>query len=81
MVKYDRNGFKARPRQLILTQTAAYVVDEAKIKQKVQYTTLKGEPPTWYGCDAWGLNLSGHLQNRFASNFHNGLLVENSNEV
>uniref|UniRef100_A0A674A592 Myosin IH n=1 Tax=Salmo trutta TaxID=8032 RepID=A0A674A592_SALTR len=34
VVKYDRNGFKARPRQLILTQTAAYVVDEAKIKQK-----------------------------------------------
>uniref|UniRef100_A0A8C7NM96 Myosin IHa n=1 Tax=Oncorhynchus mykiss TaxID=8022 RepID=A0A8C7NM96_ONCMY len=42
VVKYDRNGFKPRPRQLILTQTAAYVVDEAKIKQKVQYTTLKG---------------------------------------
>uniref|UniRef100_A0A8C8ISU8 Myosin motor domain-containing protein n=1 Tax=Oncorhynchus tshawytscha TaxID=74940 RepID=A0A8C8ISU8_ONCTS len=35
VVKYDRNGFKPRPRQLILTQTAAYVVDEAKIKQKV----------------------------------------------
>uniref|UniRef100_A0A8C7QWR1 Myosin IHa n=1 Tax=Oncorhynchus mykiss TaxID=8022 RepID=A0A8C7QWR1_ONCMY len=51
VVKYDRNGFKPRPRQLILTQTAAYVVDEAKIKQKVQYTTLKGEPTTWYGCD------------------------------
>uniref|UniRef100_A0A4W5QF64 TH1 domain-containing protein n=1 Tax=Hucho hucho TaxID=62062 RepID=A0A4W5QF64_9TELE len=42
VVKYDRNGFKPRPRQLILTQTAAYVVDEAKIKQRVQYTTLKG---------------------------------------
>uniref|UniRef100_A0A8C7QVH5 Myosin IH n=1 Tax=Oncorhynchus mykiss TaxID=8022 RepID=A0A8C7QVH5_ONCMY len=35
IVKYDRNGFKARPRQLILTQTAAYVVDDAKIKQRV----------------------------------------------
>uniref|UniRef100_A0A8C7QS50 Myosin IH n=1 Tax=Oncorhynchus mykiss TaxID=8022 RepID=A0A8C7QS50_ONCMY len=43
IVKYDRNGFKARPRQLILTQTAAYVVDDAKIKQRVLYTTLKGE--------------------------------------
>uniref|UniRef100_A0A8C8MH16 Myosin IHa n=1 Tax=Oncorhynchus tshawytscha TaxID=74940 RepID=A0A8C8MH16_ONCTS len=42
IVKYDRNGFKARPRQLILTQTAAYVVDDAKIKQRVLYTTLKG---------------------------------------
>uniref|UniRef100_A0A8C8JHS2 Myosin IHa n=1 Tax=Oncorhynchus tshawytscha TaxID=74940 RepID=A0A8C8JHS2_ONCTS len=44
IVKYDRNGFKARPRQLILTQTAAYVVDDAKIKQRVLYTTLKGDP-------------------------------------
>ncbi|XP_023835053.1 unconventional myosin-Ih-like [Salvelinus sp. IW2-2015] len=42
IVKYDRNGFKARPRQLILTQTAAYVVDDAKIKQRVLHTTLKG---------------------------------------
>uniref|UniRef100_A0A4W5MNA6 TH1 domain-containing protein n=1 Tax=Hucho hucho TaxID=62062 RepID=A0A4W5MNA6_9TELE len=42
IVKYDRNGFKARPRQLILTQTAAYVVDDAKIKQRVLYTTLNG---------------------------------------
>ncbi|XP_045082991.1 unconventional myosin-Ih-like [Coregonus clupeaformis] len=42
MVKYDRNGFKPRPRQLILTHMAAYVVDDAKIKQRVLYTTLKG---------------------------------------
>ncbi|XP_068166491.1 unconventional myosin-Ih [Antennarius striatus] len=42
VIKYDRNGFKPRPRQLILTQTAAYVVDEAKIKQRVLYTSLKG---------------------------------------
>ncbi|CAB1319438.1 unnamed protein product, partial [Coregonus sp. 'balchen'] len=42
VVKYDRNGFKPRPRQLILTQMAAYAVDEAKIKQRVQYTNLKG---------------------------------------
>ncbi|KAK7934092.1 hypothetical protein WMY93_004988 [Mugilogobius chulae] len=40
--KYDRNGFKPRTRQLILTQTAAYLVEEAKIKQRVLYTSLKG---------------------------------------
>ncbi|XP_055080387.1 unconventional myosin-Ih isoform X2 [Periophthalmus magnuspinnatus] len=42
VIKYDRNGFKPRPRQLILTQTAAYVVEDAKIKQRVLYTSLKG---------------------------------------
>uniref|UniRef100_A0A3Q2PI52 TH1 domain-containing protein n=1 Tax=Fundulus heteroclitus TaxID=8078 RepID=A0A3Q2PI52_FUNHE len=42
VTKYDRNGFKPRPRQLILTQTAAYVLEEAKVKQRVSYTALKG---------------------------------------
>ncbi|XP_056231513.1 unconventional myosin-Ih [Seriola aureovittata] len=42
VIKYDRNGFKPRPRQVILTQAAAYVVEEAKIKQRVLYTFLKG---------------------------------------
>uniref|UniRef100_A0A3Q3JI70 Myosin IHa n=1 Tax=Monopterus albus TaxID=43700 RepID=A0A3Q3JI70_MONAL len=42
IIKYDRNGFKPRPRQLILTQTAAYVIEKAKIKQRVLYTALKG---------------------------------------
>ncbi|XP_053861970.1 unconventional myosin-Ih isoform X1 [Malaclemys terrapin pileata] len=42
VVKYDRNGFKARERQLLLTQSAAYVVEMAKIKQKIDYATLKG---------------------------------------
>ncbi|XP_012718841.2 unconventional myosin-Ih [Fundulus heteroclitus] len=42
VTKYDRNGFKPRPRQLVLTQTAAYVVEEAKVKQRVSYTALKG---------------------------------------
>uniref|UniRef100_A0A7N8X8G2 TH1 domain-containing protein n=1 Tax=Mastacembelus armatus TaxID=205130 RepID=A0A7N8X8G2_9TELE len=42
VIKYDRNGFKPRPRQVILTQTAAYVIEEAKIKQRVPYTSLKG---------------------------------------
>ncbi|KAK2837302.1 hypothetical protein Q5P01_014514 [Channa striata] len=42
VIKYDRNGFKPRPRQLVLTKTAAYVIEEAKIKQRVLYTSLKG---------------------------------------
>ncbi|TDH12832.1 hypothetical protein EPR50_G00050340 [Perca flavescens] len=42
VIKYDRNGFKPRPRQLILTKTAAYVIEEAKIKQRVLYTSLNG---------------------------------------
>ncbi|XP_075875661.1 unconventional myosin-Ih [Nelusetta ayraudi] len=42
VIKYNRNGFKPRPRQLILTQVAAYVIEEAKIKQRVLYTVLKG---------------------------------------
>ncbi|XP_054587690.2 unconventional myosin-Ih [Nothobranchius furzeri] len=42
VIKYDRNGFKPRPRQLILTQAAAYMVEEAKIKQRVAYSSLKG---------------------------------------
>ncbi|XP_028312554.1 unconventional myosin-Ih isoform X2 [Gouania willdenowi] len=42
VIKYDRTGFKPRPRQLVLTQTAAYVIEEAKIKQRVLYTSLKG---------------------------------------
>ncbi|XP_013859201.1 unconventional myosin-Ih [Austrofundulus limnaeus] len=42
VVKYDRNGFRPRPRQLIFTQEAAYLIEEAKIKQRIDYTSLKG---------------------------------------
>ncbi|XP_057161707.1 unconventional myosin-Ih [Ursus arctos] len=42
VIKYDRKGFKARQRQLLLTQKAAYVVELARIKQKIEYSTLKG---------------------------------------
>ncbi|XP_076007246.1 unconventional myosin-Ih [Genypterus blacodes] len=41
-IKYDGKGFKPRPRQLILTKAAAYLVEEAKIREKVLYTSLKG---------------------------------------
>uniref|UniRef100_A0A8C5P591 Myosin 1H n=1 Tax=Jaculus jaculus TaxID=51337 RepID=A0A8C5P591_JACJA len=42
VIKYDRKGFKARQRQLLLTQRAAYVVELAKIKQKVDFSALRG---------------------------------------
>ncbi|NWS96514.1 MYO1H protein, partial [Mionectes macconnelli] len=42
VIKYDRNGFKARERLLVLTQSSAYVVEVAKVKQKIDYATLKG---------------------------------------
>lgn len=43
VIKHDRRGFKVRQRQLIFTQKAAYVVESAKIKQKIEYPTLKGK--------------------------------------
>ncbi|XP_053219280.1 unconventional myosin-Ih isoform X6 [Podarcis raffonei] len=42
VVKYDRNGFKPRERLLVLTRVAAYVVEMAKIKQRIEYATLGG---------------------------------------
>ncbi|XP_051906936.1 unconventional myosin-Ih [Hippocampus zosterae] len=42
VVKYDRNGFRPRPRQLVFTRDAAYLLDEAKIKQRIRYGSLKG---------------------------------------
>lgn len=43
VVKYDRNGFRPRLRQLIFTQEATYLVKEAKIKQRISYSSLKGQ--------------------------------------
>lgn len=43
VIKYDRRGFRMRQRQLIFTQKAAYVVEFAKIKKKIEYPTLKGK--------------------------------------
>ncbi|XP_062999815.1 unconventional myosin-Ih isoform X2 [Elgaria multicarinata webbii] len=42
VVKFDRNGFKPRERLLVLTRVTAYVVDTAKIKQKIDYAMIKG---------------------------------------
>uniref|UniRef100_A0A8C6ZBU4 Myosin IH n=1 Tax=Nothoprocta perdicaria TaxID=30464 RepID=A0A8C6ZBU4_NOTPE len=58
VVKYDRNGFKARERLLVLTQAAAYVVEMAKIKQKIDYATLKGKGAS--GC--WASLPSNELE-------------------
>uniref|UniRef100_A0A8C6J889 Uncharacterized protein n=1 Tax=Melopsittacus undulatus TaxID=13146 RepID=A0A8C6J889_MELUD len=49
VIKYDRNGFKARDRLLVLTQSSAYVVEMAKIKQKIDYATLKGKGGSHWG--------------------------------
>ncbi|XP_056147198.1 unconventional myosin-Ih [Lampris incognitus] len=42
VVKYDRNGFRPHLRQLIFTQRAVYLVEEAKVKQRIDYSSLKG---------------------------------------
>ncbi|XP_028662540.1 unconventional myosin-Ic isoform X2 [Erpetoichthys calabaricus] len=42
VTKYDRKGYKARSRHLLLTQNSAFIVEEAKIKQRIEYSTLKG---------------------------------------
>ncbi|XP_077150565.1 unconventional myosin-Ic isoform X1 [Ranitomeya variabilis] len=42
VVKYDRKGYKQRRRQLLLGQNAAYLVEEAKIKQRIDYANLTG---------------------------------------
>ncbi|KAL8198899.1 UNVERIFIED_CONTAM: Unconventional myosin-Ic [Gekko kuhli] len=42
VIKYDRKGYKARPRQLLLTQNAVVLVEESKIKQRIDYANLTG---------------------------------------
>ncbi|XP_029028817.1 unconventional myosin-Ic isoform X2 [Betta splendens] len=42
VTKYDRRGFKPRPRQLLLTNTFAVLVDRTKIKQRMDYAALRG---------------------------------------
>lgn len=44
VVKYDRKGYKPRPRQLLLTPNAVVIVEDAKVKQRIDYTNLTGEP-------------------------------------
>ncbi|TNN01257.1 hypothetical protein fugu_010639 [Takifugu bimaculatus] len=42
VTKYDRKGYKARSRQLLLTSNSAIIVEDAKVKQRVDYAALKG---------------------------------------
>lgn len=43
VTKYDRRGYKARPRLLLLTSSFAMLVAEAKLKQRIDYAALKSE--------------------------------------
>ncbi|XP_069082199.1 unconventional myosin-Ic isoform X1 [Pleurodeles waltl] len=42
VTKYDRNGFKARGRQLLIAQNALFIVEEAKLKQQIDFANLTG---------------------------------------
>ncbi|MBN3312134.1 MYO1C protein, partial [Atractosteus spatula] len=42
VTKYDRKGYKARARQLLLMQSCAFIVEEARVKQRIDYSSLKG---------------------------------------
>uniref|UniRef100_A0A8B9TPF8 Unconventional myosin-Ic n=1 Tax=Anas platyrhynchos TaxID=8839 RepID=A0A8B9TPF8_ANAPL len=42
VIKYDRKGYKARSRQLLLTQNAVIIVEDSKIKQRIDYANLTG---------------------------------------
>ncbi|XP_044286459.1 unconventional myosin-Ic [Varanus komodoensis] len=42
VTKYDRKGYKARARQLLLTQNAVVLVEESKLKQRIDYANLTG---------------------------------------
>ncbi|XP_061923890.1 unconventional myosin-Ic-like isoform X1 [Entelurus aequoreus] len=42
VTKYDRKGYKPRHRQLLLTAGSAIIVEDAKLKQRIDYDTLKG---------------------------------------
>uniref|UniRef100_A0A671N5F7 Unconventional myosin-Ic n=1 Tax=Sinocyclocheilus anshuiensis TaxID=1608454 RepID=A0A671N5F7_9TELE len=42
VTKYDRKGYKARNRQLMLMADSAIIVEEAKLKQRIDYSSLKG---------------------------------------
>lgn len=42
VVKYDRKGYKPRSRQLLLTPSAVVIVEDAKVKQRIDYANLTG---------------------------------------
>lgn len=46
VTKYDRKGYKPRPRQLLLLSNSAVIVEESKLKQRIDYKALKGQRAT-----------------------------------
>ena len=48
-MKYDRKGYKPRSRQLLLTPNAVVIVEDAKVKQRIEYPNLTGEPESRLG--------------------------------
>ncbi|XP_060704264.1 unconventional myosin-Ic-like isoform X1 [Hemiscyllium ocellatum] len=42
VTKYDRNGYRPRARQLLVTPDSALIMEEAKLKQKIDYVNLNG---------------------------------------
>ncbi|XP_061659546.1 unconventional myosin-Ic-like isoform X2 [Syngnathoides biaculeatus] len=42
VTKYDRRGFKPRPRQFLLSNTFAVLVDRTRIKERLDYAALGG---------------------------------------
>ncbi|XP_066514918.1 myosin Ic, paralog b [Hoplias malabaricus] len=42
VTKYDRKGYKARARQLLLTGSSVIIVEDTKLKQSIDYSALKG---------------------------------------
>uniref|UniRef100_A0A4W3IKF6 Myosin Ic, paralog b n=1 Tax=Callorhinchus milii TaxID=7868 RepID=A0A4W3IKF6_CALMI len=42
VTKYDRKGYRARTRQLVIAQSSAFIVEEAKLKQRIDYNNLRG---------------------------------------
>ncbi|XP_062873464.1 myosin Ic, paralog b isoform X3 [Trichomycterus rosablanca] len=41
VTKFDRRGYKPRSRQLLLTSNSAIIVEESKLKQRIDYDSLR----------------------------------------
>ncbi len=55
MTKYDRHGYHARQRVIIVTDQAVYMVNEKdfKMKEKLLFTHIKSEPFIALGPSLW----------------------------
>ncbi|XP_029105001.1 unconventional myosin-Ic-like isoform X1 [Scleropages formosus] len=42
VTKYDRKGYRPRSRQLLLMSTFAVIVEQGKLKQRIDYSALRG---------------------------------------